>query len=365
MESVGPPSPPDAPTRTHPHRGAHLALAAAALFGASAPLAKSLLVSIAPQLLAGLLYVGSGTGLAIYRSIRRARAEAPLKRTDLPWLASAIGFGGVLGPLLLMIGLTRTPASGASLLLNLEGVFTALIAWFVFHENFDRRIALGMVAIVAGGIILTWEGHAAWGGLLGPLAIAGACLCWAMDNNLTQSVAGGDPVQIAMFKGVVAGTVNTSIAIGRGAHLPAADALAGALVVGLFSYGVSLVLFVLALRYLGSARTGAYFSTAPFVGAALSLIVFHDRPTPGFLAATVLMAVGVWLHLSEVHAHEHRHEALDHEHAHVHDEHHQHAHGPGDPPVADPKAHTHPHRHAPVTHTHAHFPDIHHRHTHE
>ena len=347
------------------HRGAYLALAAAVLFGASAPLAKSLLVSVPPQLLAGILYLGSGSGLAIVRLMLGRRSEAPLRRADVPWLAGAIALGGVLGPLLLMIGLARTPASGASLLLNLEGVFTALLAWFVFHENVDRRIALGMFAIAAGGGVLAWEGHASWGGIVGPLAIAGACFAWACDNNLSQKVSGGDPVQIAMLKGLAAGIVNTSIAFARGAHWPAAGPLAGALVVGLLSYGVSLVLFVLALRHVGTARTGAYFSTAPFVGAVLSLILFRETPTPGFLAAAALMGIGVWLHLSERHEHVHVHQAMDHAHAHVHDEHHQHAHGPDDPPVTDPQPHVHAHHHAPLTHSHRHYPDIHHRHSHE
>jgi drug/metabolite transporter (DMT)-like permease len=352
-------------TQRHDRRGPYIALASAALFGASAPLAKSLLASIAPQLLAGLLYVGSGCGLAMYRHAKGARAEAPLARADMPWLAGAIALGGVAGPLLLMIGLTRTPASGASLLLNLEGVFTALLAWFVFYENFDRRIALGMLAIVAGGIVLTWQGGAEWGGVGGPLAIAGACACWATDNNLTQKVSGGDPVQIAMLKGLVAGVVNVGIAVALGARIPGAGPLASALVVGLFSYGVSLVLFVRALRFLGTARTGAYFSTAPFVGAALSLIVFREHVTAGFLIAAALMLGGVWLHLTERHEHEHHHESMDHDHAHVHDEHHQHEHGPDDPPVTDPTPHTHAHHHAPLTHTHPHYPDLHHRHGHE
>jgi drug/metabolite transporter (DMT)-like permease len=173
-----------------------------------------------------------------------------------------------------------------------------LLPWFVFHENFDRRIALGMVAIVAGGMILTWEGRAEWGGVAGPVAIAGACACWATDNNLTQKVSGGDPVQIAMLKGLVSGLVNVGIAASLGAQMPAVGPLAGALVVGLFSYGVSLVLFVRALRYLGTARTGAYFSTAPFVGAALSLIAFREHMTAGFLVAAALMLAGMWLHLT-------------------------------------------------------------------
>jgi drug/metabolite transporter (DMT)-like permease len=346
-------------------RGAYLALGAAVLFGASAPLAKSLLESMAPQLLAGLLYAGSGVGLAVLRATRRTRGEARLARSDMPWLAGAIALGGVIAPVVLMIGLTRTPASGASLLLNLEGVFTALLAWFVFHEHFDRRIALGMLAIVAGSTVLAWEGNAAWGGLLGPLAVAAACFCWAADNNLTQKVSGGDPVQIAMLKGLTAGAVNTSVALAMGARFPSGGGVVAALLVGFFSYGLSLVLFVLALRHLGTARTGAYFSTAPFVGAALSLMLFRERPSTSLLVAGTLMAIGVWLHLTERHEHEHSHEALDHAHAHVHDAHHQHEHGPDDPPVTDPKPHTHGHQHAPMKHSHAHFPDIHHRHSHD
>jgi drug/metabolite transporter (DMT)-like permease len=270
----------------------------------------------------------------------------------------------VLGPLLLMLGLSRTPASAASLLLNLEGVLTALLAWFVFHENFDRRIALGMLAIVAGGVVLCWDGGLRLGGLLGPLAVAGACLAWAIDNNLTQKVSGGDPVQVAMLKGLVAGTVNSLIAMALGATWPRGGTVSAAMVLGFFSYGVSLTLFVLALRHLGTARTGAYFSVAPFVGAAASLLLFRERPTVIFIAGAVLMALGVWLHLTERHEHEHRHHAMEHEHAHVHDEHHRHAHGPGDPRVSDPAPHSHLHRHEPMMHRHPHYPDLHHRHSH-
>jgi len=291
--------------------------------------------------------------------------EAPIARRDFPWLAGAIGFGGIIGPLLLMIGLAQTPASAASLLLNLEGVSTALLAWFVFRENFDRRIALGMAAIVAGGAVLSWAGRLSWGGIAGPLAVVGACLCWAIDNNLTQKVSAGDPVQIAMLKGLVAGSVNTAIAFLLGAAWPSAPRLIASLLLGFPSYGVSLVAFVLALRQLGTARTGAYFSTAPFVGALLSLLIFEEHPTLSFLVAAGLMGIGVWLHVSESHEHQHRHEMMEHDHAHVHDEHHQHVHVPGDPPVTEPRPHTHRHRHEDLVHTHAHYPDIHHRHTHK
>jgi len=339
-------------------------LLAALLFGASTPLAKGLLADVSPQVLAGLLYLGSGMGLsALWFLRRRARhaAEARLARRDLPWLLGAIGFGGVLAPLLLLGGLTKTPASAASLLLNLEGVFSALLAWFVFRENVDWRVALGMVAIVGGGALLTWQGRLAWGGLTGPLAIVTACICWAIDNNLTQKVSASDPIQIAALKGGVAGSVNLAAGLLLSGALPISRA-AGALVVGFFGYGLSLVFFVLALRSLGTARTGAYFSTAPFVGAVLSILLWHEPVTPPLLAAGLLMAVGVWLHLKERHQHAHTHEPLTHSHAHRHDTHHQHVHGPDDPPG---EPHTHVHTHAPLTHTHPHYPDIHHRHGHE
>ena len=350
-------------------RGIGMALAAAVLFGASAPLAKLLLDQTSPQLLAGLVYLGSGIGLDLVwlrkRQSSEAARETPLTRRDIPWLAGAIVFGGMLGPVLLMIGLTRTPASAASLLLNLEGVFTALLAWFVFRENFDRRIALGMLAIVAGGMALSWEGRVSWGGVAGPLAVAGACLCWGIDNNLTQKISAGDPVQIAMVKGIVAGSVNTIIAFLLGAGSPAAPRVLAALVLGFLSYGVSLVFFVLALRQLGTARTGAYFSTAPFVGAVLSLAIYRERPTILLMVAAVLMGIGVWMHFTERHEHEHRHKPLEHDHAHTHDEHHQHVHAPGDPAATDPTPHTHWHRHKPMVHLHPHYPDIHHRHPHD
>jgi drug/metabolite transporter (DMT)-like permease len=350
-----------------PDRGVLFALLAALLFGASAPVAKGLLQEAAPQLLAGILYLGSGVGLLVVFLARRERdtVEVRLTRSDLPWLAGAVLAGGCIGPLLLMIGLTRTHASSASLLLNLEGAFTALVAWFIFRENFDRRIALGMAAILAGGAVISWQGRAELGSVIGPIAIAGACLAWAIDNNLTQKVSASDPVQIAMLKGLVAGTTNLVIALALGAILPKGRVIAGAALLGFLSYGVSLVFFVLALRRLGTARTGAYFSTAPFVGAIVSFIVWRDPITIGLLIGGALMALGVWLHVSEVHEHVHAHVSMNHAHAHVHDEHHQHAHGPDDPPVADPRPHSHRHHHEPIVHSHAHYPDIHHRHDHE
>lgn len=339
--------------------GVMAALAAALLFGAGTPLAKSLLERVDPWMLAGLLYLGAGLGLTLYRRVTQAPAVR-LSRHELLWLSGAIGAGGVLGPVLLMLGLTGMPASGASLLLNAEGVFTALLAWFAFKENVDRRIALGMAAIVAGALVLSWSGEAHFDGVWPALAVLGACLAWGIDNNLTRKVALTDATWIASVKGLVAGSVNVVLAFVAGASLPAWSSLAGAMTVGFLAYGVSLALFVVGLRHLGTARTGAYFSVAPFFGAALA-IALGESVTMPLLLAGALMAVGIYFHLTERHRHVHTHEALEHRHWHTHDEHHQHAH---DGPVAPGVAHSHWHRHEPLTHDHEHFPDAHHRHPH-
>ncbi len=340
--------------------GVPAALGAALLFGVGTPLAKELLAGVSPWLMAGLLYLGSGLGLLLYRVARRL-PRARLPAGDWPWLAGAIASGGVAAPVLLMYGLAGMPASGASLLLNSEVVLTALIAWFAFRENFDRRIALGMAAIVAGAVVLSWPGDARFGRLWPVLAVLAACLAWAIDNNLTRRVSLGDATWIAMLKGLSAGSVNLAIAVSAGAPMPAWPAVFGALLVGWLSYGVSLALFVRALRELGTARTGAYFSVAPFFGAVMALAVLGEPLTAPLACAGGLMALGVWLHLTERHSHPHTHEPLEHEHEHEHDEHHCHEHGS---PVAPGTRHTHWHRHEGQTHAHAHFPDAHHRHEH-
>ena len=338
------------------------ALAAAALFGASTPFAKLLVGQLAPTLVAGLLYLGSGIGLALIRTLRDRGWRSPeLPRAEWKWLAAAIAFGGVIGPLLLMSALARTPATTASLLLNLEGVFTALLAWIVFRENADRRIVLGMALIVAGGAVLAWPSEWSVTEMLGPFLVAAACLAWGIDNNLTRKVSASDALFIAGVRGWVAGGMNVAIALSMGAATPHATQLAGALVVGFLGYGASLVLFVIALRGLGSARTGAYFSTAPFIGAAIAVLAFGEPTARGFWIAAACMAIGVWLHLTERHEHEHTHAPLTHAHPHRHDEHHRHTH---DFPWDGAEPHTHEHHHEPVTHTHPHFPDIHHQHKH-
>ncbi|CAN5216971.1 DMT family transporter [soil metagenome] len=350
-------------------QGITYALLAAVLFGAGTPFAKMLTAQVAPVMLAGLLYLGSGAGLIAWLLLRRLRkqgqspssGQASLTLRDTPWLAGAILSGGVAGPILLMLGLTLTPGSAASLLLNLEGVLTALLAWFVFREQFDRRIFFGMMLIVAAGVLLSWEQRPEFGVPWGALAIVGACLCWAIDNNLTRKISASDAVQIAAIKGIAAAVVNLSLAWLLGLSWPPIDIAIAAGVLGCAGYGLSLVLFVLALRHLGTARTGAYFSAAPFVGALVSIPLLHEKPSLAFGIAAVLMAIGIWLHLSEKHRHLHRHEAMHHHHPHSHDEHHRHAHAF---PWDGSEPHSHPHEHEVLAHSHEHFPDIHHRHTH-
>ena len=344
------------------------AILAALLFGISTPLAKLLLDGVQPMMLAGILYAGSGFGLLAALVVRylswpeRRSSIAWPRGSDIAWLAGATLTGGVLGPTFLMFGLARTNATAASLLLNLEGVFTAMLAWFLFKENFDRRIALGMGCIVAGGIALAWvRGSVSFTLPVGSVLIAAACLCWAIDNNLTRRVSANDAMMIACLKGLVAGAISLGIARASGVPVPPLWTTAAAASVGFVGYGVSLVLFVVALRFLGSARTGAYFSLAPFFGAAVAIPIAGGSFTAQLAVAGLLMAAGTWLHISERHVHQHSHEPTEHTHPHTHDDHHQHGHA-GEGPAGEP--HTHRHVHSPLVHSHPHYPDIHHRHSH-
>jgi drug/metabolite transporter (DMT)-like permease len=339
--------------------GVLAAIAAAILFGLSTPVAKMLLGGLSPWMLAGLLYLGSGVVLAGWRLARGQRSGRLVRGEVLP-LIGAIGFGGVLAPVLLMVGLSGMPATGASLLLNAEAVLTVAIAWFVFREHANRRTVAGFALILAGVLILGWQGQTLFGGWWPTLALLGACLGWALDNNLTRAVSSVDATWLAMGKGLVAGSVNLVVALVLGNAAPAPLMVVGAMGLGAISYGLSLVLFIVALRSVGTARAGAYFSTAPFFGGVLA-VALGEPVTPLLVVAAVLMAGGVWLHISEHHAHEHTHDALVHDHWHVHDEHHQHTH---DGPVEAGARHRHLHVHEPITHEHAHFPDIHHRHRH-
>jgi drug/metabolite transporter (DMT)-like permease len=364
-----------------------MALLSAALFGISTPIAKVLVGRMDPWLLAAGLYLGAGLGLGLYWSLRHLAAqirhrragdqaanrqlshdEAPLQRRDMPWLLAVIASGGVAAPVLLVFGLVSAPASSVALLLNLEGLFTMLIAWIVFREGVDRRLLTGALALMLGAVLLALPAQVSASLSAMPLRssmlVAAACLCWAIDNNLTRKLSSADPVQITMIKGIVAGSVNLVIALVLGTKLPALTSLVITGCLGLLCYGLSLVLFVLSLRQLGAARTGAYFATAPFIGAGAALLFLGDPPTPFFLLAAALMAGGLYLHLTERHDHEHDHDVMYHDHAHRHDSHHDHDHGPELPALAADGTHSHPHWHRRLTHRHRHFPDIHHQHRH-
>ncbi len=346
---------------SHLWPGVPLAIGSAALFGATAPLSKILGQSLSPWLLAGLLYAGAGMGLLALRLIFGSRNETPLQYKDWPWLGGAILFGGILGPVFLMFGIAKTMASSASLMLNFESVATMLIAWLVLRENVDRRLLIGAGAILAGALVLTWQGGFSFD--RGTMFIALACLCWGIDNNLARQISAADPVESAMIKGLAAGSVNLALAFSLGASLPSLPIIAASALTGFICIGASLVMFMLALRHLGTARTGAYYAFAPFIGAALSVIVLSEPLTLQLLLAGAFMAIGLWLHLAERHEHDHHHQALDHDHAHNHgvdeDGHHAHIH---DQKIVG--THSHAHHHENLTHAHVHYPDLHHRHEH-
>jgi drug/metabolite transporter (DMT)-like permease len=339
-------------------RYALLALASALLFGAAAPALKPIAMAMHPVLLAGLLYFGSFLGLVAARSFRRTD-EAQLQRRDLPMLAGAIVAGGLIAPVLLVWGLSGLAASAASLLLASEAVLTMLVAALLFREAVAARVWVAALLIMAAAGLLAWMPGTSLPVSLHALAVLGACLLWALDNNLTARISLADPFAIAMWKGLAAGGVNTALGLALAPSVPALP-WAGALTVGAIGYGASLVLYVLAQRHLGAARTAAHFGTAPFFGAALAVLVLNEPLSATLLAAFAVTGLGTWLALTEQHGHEHLHEVTEHEHRHVHDAHHQHAHR-GD---EGPEPHSHPHQHAPLRHSHAHFPDLHHRHRH-
>jgi drug/metabolite transporter (DMT)-like permease len=340
-------------------RGALCGLAAAALFGLSAPLAKPLLAATGPLTLAGLLYLGGGLALGLASAFRRHTNEAPLQRADGPRVALLILCGGIVGPLLMLVALKQTSASSVSLLLNLEGPFTLALAALAFGEHVGWRGLASLGAVVAGAVVLALPTASGWLPPGAALCVAGACLAWGLDNNLTRSLSLRDPVALVRTKTLGAGGCMLLLSLLAGQPLPALRTTLFALALGAASYGTSILLDAYALRMLGAAREAAFFSTAPFLGALGAVLLLDERFGPTTLLAGGLMAVGVWLLLSERHGHAHTHEALVHEHRHVHDAHHQHAH-PGT--VIEP--HSHPHQHTALTHDHPHVPDSHHHHRH-
>ena len=336
----------------------------ASLFGISPPLAKLLVEDIPPVALAGLLYLGAFAGLSLYSIGKRIimtdpdKKAAPLERKDLPWLAGAVLVGGIIAPISMMTGLTLISGFSASLLLNLEGLATAMIAVFLFKENAGKNLWLALVCMTIAGILLTWDPSQGKFNIAGPLLIIFAVVCWGMDNNLTRNISHKDPIQIAKIKGFVAGTTSLSLAIILGMKIYLDITIVFSLLLGSFSYGISLVFFIKALEGLGSSRTGAFFSLAPFIGAITSLIILKEWIGWVMFPAAGFMIIGIWLISSEKHSHYHIHKQITHTHSHVHnDMHHLHKHS-----GAFYEPHTHEHTHVEIAHTHVHWPDTHHQH---
>lgn len=343
-------------------RGGAYGLAAAALFGASAPVAKLLLPASSPLVLSALLYLGAGAGLSLFQLVRKRpgeHREAPLRKADVLPLAGIILFGGVAGPVLMLAGLARVSGVAGSLLLNLEAPLTVLLAVLVFREHLGLREAGAAACVFAGAAVVSAGSGELAADRLGAAALAGACLSWSIDNNLSQRLSLRDPVVVAQVKTLGAGACTALLALAAGSPMPSPRLAASGLIVGSLSYGLSLVLALRSMRLLGAAREATYFATAPFLGALLSVPLLAERPHGAELFAALLMAGGIALLLREHHSHEHTHAELEHEHLHVHDEHHQHAH---DGPVSEP--HSHRHRHVRMTHAHPHASDLHHRHSH-
>ncbi|HZR82939.1 MAG TPA: EamA family transporter [Candidatus Binatia bacterium] len=347
-------------------RGPAYGIAAAALFGVSAPLSKLLLLEARPIALAALLYLGGGIALSAWTAAKRLGGappqEAPLQKGDLPFLAAIVLAGGVIGPVLMLIGLERLSGVAGALLLNLEAPLTILVAVGLFGEHLGGAELAGAALVVGGAAVLAWTPLDASVSLTGALAIAAACLAWAIDNNLTQRLSLRDPVALVRWKSLGAGSAMLLVAALVGDAIPPGRVVAPALLLGAWSFGISILLDARALRLLGAAREAAYFATAPFLGAIASFPLLGEPLRWVDVAAGAVMAGGVLVMLSSRHAHLHVHPAQVHDHRHVHDEHHRHAHAPEDGEVVEP--HAHPHRHEPLEHAHPHVSDLHHRHRH-
>ena len=341
------------------------ALLAAFLFGASAPLSKLLLGETSPVILAALLYLGSGFGLLcvklMEKKVQYEQKEARLARSDWPWLVGAILAGGVIAPIMLMISLRHAPAATASLLLNFEGVATTLIAAIVFKEAIGRHAWWAIGLITLASILLSADFTNQWGFSLSALGILAACVMWGVDNNLTRNISAKDPLVIVTVKGLAAGLVSLIIAVALGNTFPSPGVTLLALLLGSLSYGLSIFLFVHAMRGLGAGRTSALFGTAPLAGILLSFLIFREIPGIFFFIALLVIASGAYILLMEDHDHVHVHENIVHEHRHTHnDGHHEHEHAV----ESARQSHSHVHAHDILEHAHDHAPDIHHRHSH-
>lgn len=313
--------------------------------------------------LAGLLYVGAA--IAVLPVVGHVRPSRAAVRRGAGRLAVAVVIGGAVGPVLLAAGLSHAPAATASLLLNLELVFTTVLAYFIFKEHIGPRVAAGTALVVVAGVVLAWSSDAdlRWGAFL----IAGACFCWGVDNCVTANLDELAPAHITLAKGVVAGSANLAIGLALDGA-PAGWPIVWALVVGAFGYGISITLWVAGARDLGAARGQLVFATAPFVGAAVAWTVFADAVSTREVVSLVIAMAGVSFVLRSDHQHDHRHDPMEHDHEHTHDDdHHRHAHDDDhtrDDGLSAGLRHQHPHRHELLIHAHPHVPDLHHRHDH-
>ncbi len=342
-----------------------MAVLAAMLFGVSTPFSKILLDDIQPLPLAALLYFGCGFGVLIFKLGKllfqsKKETEAGITKKDIPWLAGIVLTGGVTAPIILMFSLKGTPAATASLLLNFEAVSTAFIAALFFKESLGKRIWISVALITVAAIILTWSSSGDWGFSMGAVGIIAACILWGADNNLTRCISSKDPLTTTVIKGFGAGVVSLILSLVSSAHFPSVPSLLLALALGAFSYGISIVLFILSMRNMGAARAGAFFATAPFIGSLISILTFGEIPAVQFYISLPLMITGAVLILGEKHGHMHVHECVEHDHKHRHDDlHHNHRHE-----IGCLEEHSHSHIHENLIHDHSHLPDIHHRHSH-
>lgn len=339
--------------------GGLLALLAAALFGLSTPFVQWWGQGLGPFTTAGLLYAGAALAALFMR--RPPEREARLRRSDAGRLLAMAFFGAVLGPVALAWGLQHTSGASASLMLTLEAVFTALLAWRLYGETVDRRVVLAMLSLLAGGVLLALDqGLRGDAQLLGLLAVLLATAAWGVDNTLSRGVADRDPGQVVLVKATLGTWATATLAWWLSEPLPGAGAALALLAIGATGYGLSLRFYLLAQRRFGAARTGSVFAFAPFIGAAGAFALGERAGGPLLWVGGALMLAGVLLHLTESHEHEHAHDELDHEHAHTHDDgHHDHPHDP-----MPPGPHSHPHHHPARVHRHPHVPDLHHLHRH-
>ena len=340
-------------------KGGLLALLAAALFGLSTPFVQSWGQGVGPFTTAALLYSGAALVAACMRKPKES--EAQLQRSDAKRLLAMAFFGAVIGPVALAWGLQHTSGVSASLMLTLEAVFTALLAWRLYGETVDKRVVLAMGTLLAGGVVLALDQRVQGGSqLMGLLAVMTATVAWGIDNTLSRGVADRDPGQVVLVKAVLGLMATASVAWLNSEPRPAWVPCAVLLAIGASGYGLSLRFYLLAQRTFGAARTGSVFAFAPFIGALAAFALGERAVSPYLALGGLLMLLGVVLHLAESHGHEHTHEMMQHEHAHSHnDGHHDHSHERM--PAGE---HSHMHRHTPVTHGHAHVPDIHHSHRH-